>query len=236
MRGVVVGSDEKQEWLLSWWWENYRKNNSFPVAFADFGMSEAKKRWCKERGALLPIDTALLHVSGREAVDPLLVSQWETSVSPFWPHRSAWFKKPLALQATPFEESIWLDLDCEVLGSLEPIYAYLKSGVSMALVKAKEERPYSIYNGGVIAFQKKAAVLQEWMQLALAENHRFLGDQDALSYAIEHGKHPIAEMPPAYNWLMCRGVPVYALIRHWAAEWGKEYLKERLFSRKGHTL
>ena len=53
--GILIGSDEHLEWAIPWWWENYSRFNSFPVAFADFGMSEAMRAWCRERGELIDL-------------------------------------------------------------------------------------------------------------------------------------------------------------------------------------
>jgi hypothetical protein len=53
--GIIVGCDANQEWLLPWWWDHYCKHNSYPVAFVDFGMSEAALAWCQEKGQCISL-------------------------------------------------------------------------------------------------------------------------------------------------------------------------------------
>lgn len=54
MKGILVGCDQNQEWLLSWWWDQYSAHNSYPVVFVDFGMSKTGVAWCNERGTCIP--------------------------------------------------------------------------------------------------------------------------------------------------------------------------------------
>lgn len=76
--GILVGSNARQEWLLSWWWENYRRHNNDPVSFVDFGLSAEKKEWCKERGRLISLRMPPLFVKDRDEVDTALVEEWES--------------------------------------------------------------------------------------------------------------------------------------------------------------
>src|SRR5690606_21882871 len=109
--GVVVATDITQEWLLPWWWENFRKYNACPVAFVNFCMSEEKKAWCREHGELIPLLVVDDFVAEREEIATELVSDWEKSFSKkFWPSRNAWFKKSLACLQSPFQRTIWCDL------------------------------------------------------------------------------------------------------------------------------
>jgi hypothetical protein len=225
LHGVIVGCDESQEWLLNWWWKNYVEENSLPVAFADFGMSDSAKEWCKERGTLVPLSFKGLQVATRDQVDPSLRTEWEKALSPFWGSRQAWFKKPFALLNTPFPRSIWLDLDCEVLGPLEPIFKFIDPKSKMGLVRARHEAPI-VYNSGVIVFENDSPLLTLWAESALCQNDQFLSDQDALSQIILDGGYEVGEVPEIYNWLMCRGVHIGAVICHWAAQWGKAYIRQ----------
>jgi len=52
-KGVLIACDEKQEWLLSWWWENYSQENALPVTLVDLGMSREAKLWCEKRFDLI---------------------------------------------------------------------------------------------------------------------------------------------------------------------------------------
>ena len=44
---IITGCDEKTEWQLWWFIENYYKHNTIPLAIADFGMSEEAKNSLK---------------------------------------------------------------------------------------------------------------------------------------------------------------------------------------------
>ena len=227
-RGVLVGCDQAQEWLLSWWWKNYRQKNTLPVAFADFGMTEEARSWCQARGLVLPISVDGYRVALKKEIEEDLLREWELSISPFWESRQAWFKKPFAMLQSPFFETIWMDLDCEVLDSLDPIYPYLSSQSKIGLVRVREldgTEGKVLYNSGVIVFEKEAPILKKWAEFSLFQNHRFLSDQDALSEIIFNEKFVVGEVPEIYNWLMCRGVHLGAKVLHWAAVWGKEYIR-----------
>lgn len=224
MDGVLVGSDESQEWLLSWWWGNYCEENTLPVAFADFGMSKSAKEWCKERGVLLSIACEGLQIASKGEIEPLLRVEWEKALSPFWESRQAWFKKPFALLQTPFERTVWVDLDCEVLGPLNPIFESIDSKIQLGLVRVKNDP--IVYNSGVIVFEKGSPLVKRWAESSLCQNHQFLSDQDALSHVIVEENYRVGEVPEIYNWLMCRGVHLGAVIFHWAAAWGKAYIRK----------
>lgn len=219
--GILVGCDKNQEWLLSWWWKNYTKENSLPVAFADFGMSKEAKQWCKERGTLLSISFGGLQVASKEEIEPSLCTEWEKALSPFWGSRQAWFKKPFALLNTPFRQTLWLDLDCEVLGPLEPVFQYIDPKAKMGLVRIGE-----VYNSGVIVFKKDSPLLNLWAESAVSDNHLFLSDQDALTQIIADQGYTVGDVPEIYNWIMCRGIHMGAVVCHWAAQWGKAYIRE----------
>jgi hypothetical protein len=219
--GILVGCDKNQEWLLSWWWKNYTQENALPVAFADFGMSEEARQWCKTRGQLLPVDFDGLRVARKDEIEPSLLLQWEKALSPFWGSRQAWFKKPFALLNTPFRKTVWIDLDCEVLGPLEPVFGYVNPKTKLGIVQIGE-----VYNSGVIVFEKGSPLLKLWAESALSENHRFLSDQDALTDIIFQRGYEVGELPEIYNWIMCRGVHMGAVVCHWAAEWGKAYIRK----------
>ena len=38
-KAFLTGCDENTEWMLDWFMDNYRKYNTTPVIFADFGVS-----------------------------------------------------------------------------------------------------------------------------------------------------------------------------------------------------
>lgn len=234
MEGILVASDRHQEWLLPWWWEHYSKHNTYPVAFVDFGMSPTALAWCQSKGMCISLSTPPL-----QEVSQTHKEQWETCAgSGIWSMRAAWFKKPYAFLQTPFPLTCWIDLDCEIRGSLSPLFTTLSLGADLALVKEREidraNRIYfemiypdeSIYNSGVVAFRKEAPILSHWLDISIRENGRFMGDQDALSRAIYLTQPPIVELSPLYNWKWALGPNPEAIIVHYLASAKLEILKQ----------
>jgi hypothetical protein len=199
MEGIIVGCDLFQEWLLPWWWENYRRHNRYPIAFFDFGLSERMKAWCRERGEFIKLPGIL--IKDREEVPPALVHEWESLYGDaFWNCREAWFKKPLACLGSPFERSVWLDLDCEVLGPLAFLFQACLHPSGLALAK---DQTAATYNSGVIAFQNGCSLVEEWADQSVEKADAFRGDQDLLSHIIADKKASICELPSTYNWKEC---------------------------------
>lgn len=226
--GITVGSDLFQEWLLPWWWENYRRQNRYPVAFFDFGLSERMKGWCRERGELLQLRGLL--VKDREEVHPSLTQQWESRYGKtFWNSREAWFKKPLACLRSPFPKSVWLDLDCEVLGPVDFLFEACLHPSGIALAK---DRIAATYNSGVIAFQKNCSIIKAWAEQSLERAGEFRGDQDLLSHIIAERNAPICELEPIYNWNVGYGDNPKAVICHWLGESAKQALRTQLILRE----
>ncbi len=226
-RGILVGCDSHQEWLLPWWWKHYSATNSYPVAFADFGMSEKAQKWCSERGMLISITIDCYSVAPKEKIAPSIIFEWEKSFSPFWESRNAWFKKPFAMLKSPFCRTIWTDLDCEIKSSLDPLFSYVHPKSKMGLTRIREPlemAEWAIYNSGVIVFEQ-SSLLESWAHRSFHQNDRYLGDQDILSHLIFEMGLEVGELPPCYNWQMCRGYPLHAVICHWSSQWGKEILR-----------
>jgi len=231
LKGVLVGCDQGQEWLLSWWWNRYRVKNNYPVAFVDFGMSEAAKKWCKERGELISLKIPSRFPLSKQKVDRVSARSWENRYGEsVWQARTSWFKKPFALLQTPFEKTVWMDLDCEVLDSIAGLFR--TNGVALSReteASQKNEKLLDgevLYNSGVIAYKRGAALIQLWAEEALKSNHHFCGDQELLSRLIFKNKLTISEIPERYNWRMSQGFNLHAVIVHWAGLWGKNYIRQ----------
>lgn len=237
MDGIIVGADRKIEWLLDFWWSHYIKHNSLPVTFVDFGMSAKAKQWCTERGTLIPLPS-LASIASKSKIDPMTAKQWEKVYGKeVWKKRQSWFKKPFALLQTPYKRTLWLDLDCEVLGPLDRMFDFCTPNV-VALARETEaahshEREQEqllkdevLYNSGVIVYQKNAPLIQCWAQAVKALNGEFWGDQQLLSRLIFLKKFKIKELGPEYNWRMSQGVNFHALIVHWVSAWGKAYIRK----------
>lgn len=223
-KGIIVGSDLTQEWLLPWWWEHYSCSNTFPVAFVDFGMSFEAKEWCRKKGELIVLPE--FFVAEKEEMEKGLVEEMEHSCGKvFWSSRHAWFKKPLACLSSFFERSIWIDLDCEVRSSLAPLFK-LSCPIAMALEASHHQ--IKDYNTGVIVFNRDLSLLHEWKERCLQENHLFRGDQDVLRAIIHEKNVPITELFPLYNWSRFKGENEEAVIMHWHGPQGKMIIAHQM--------
>lgn len=231
--GVVVGSDLTQEWLLPWWWKHYCTFHTHPVAFVDFGMSETMKKWCKERGELIPLLIADIFVADRQDMDPLLVKEMENDCGKeFWPCRHAWFKKPLACLQSPFHTSIWIDLDCQIQGSLSGLFNLYGE----CLTIAKDPCHSLSYNSGVMVFNHGLNVIETWADQAFERNHEFRGDQDLLSAIIHEQNVQITELPAIYNWSRCSTPNAEAIIMHWHGPQGKSQIAHQIMKMNLESL
>jgi hypothetical protein len=226
MNGIIVGADLTQEWLLPWWWAHYSKHNDYPVAFIDFGMSFEMKDWCKARGQhirLRLVDFA----AEKEAIDPNLAHSMESEFgSQVWECRNAWFKKPFACLLSPFQKTIWIDLDCEIRGSLSPLFEYK----GLALAKSHDlPNPYQIYNSGIMTYDETGlSLIKEWADWCFKRSDIFRGDQEVLSHMIGEKNLSISELPPIYNWSRCSEENPDALILHWHGTYGKCVIKNQM--------
>ncbi len=226
--GILCGADRMQEWLLPWWWSRYREHNSYPVTFFDFGMTEEMKAWCAERGELCSLTTDFF-IHPHQNIDSKRAKDWENLFGwTVWQSRHIWFKKPFAFLNSCYEKTIWLDLDCEVLGPLDFLFSH--SGI--ALVREyysdhlPQDDPNVRYNGGVIVFQHGAPIIEKWAEGAQTKNHLFAGDDLLLSYLIHEHRLKVRELPEIYNWRMVRGLNLNAVILHWLGSGGKAYIRK----------
>lgn len=229
--GILCGADKTQEWMLPWWWARYRDHNAFPVTFCDFGMTLEMKAWCAERGEVIPIEFDPLCITSQHKIAPDLVCDWELRHrSCVWDLRQNWFKKPFACLQSRYETGIWIDLDCEILGSVQPLFSQCDGVFQLALVRDYKTAhvprldPNAYYNGGVIVFQHGAPIIKKWAEGAVSLNHLFAGDDYLLSHLIYAFQLNVVELPERYNWRMVNGLNLDAVIVHWVAN-SKAYIR-----------
>lgn len=234
LEGVVVAADLTQEWLLPWWWENYSLYNDFPVTFVDLGLSNPMKEWCKEKGNYVKLPISGVFVTEKENLEPDFVAFLEEYCgNKFWKSRSAWFRKPLACLQSPYEKSLWLDLDCEIKGPLKELFSYCDHPSGLSIVRETLRNGKVSLNTGVVAFQKGTALIREWAALCFTEHLNHQGDQDVLDTLHQKNNLDIGEIPPKYNCICFYGVDPNAVILHWQGSHGKfrishEILKKNL--------
>lgn len=234
-RGILIAVDEKQEWLLPWWWSNYTQENSLPVAIVDLGMSAQARAWCKERASVLDFDSDASYIKRREEFPEEKRQDWEEIYGEtVWQARQAWFKKPFAMLKTPFKTTLWLDLDCEVLGPLLPLFEMLPESEEMGIVREPLIRQGNpalllgevLYNSGVVLYRQNSSLLTRWAEESQSSNELFWNDQLALSRLIFTEKFSVHELPAIYNHHLSSGIFPNAVIIHWLGSWGKAYIRK----------
>lgn len=218
MQGIIVGADRRQEWLLPWWWKHYSAHQGDPVLFVDFGMSKEAIDWCRERGRCVPLK-GFERFSEREVPEEKR-QVWEREISSLFSVRTVFFKKPFALLQSPWPLSVWLDLDCQVRGSLDPLFHCLHFGGDIAVRKRGEG-----YNAGVIAFRAGAPILHSWVDEVVERNDLYPMDENALSKLLV-GCESAMELPDVYNWNPLHGPNPHAVILHYQGGFLKEEIKK----------
>jgi hypothetical protein len=201
VEGVLLMCDANQEWMLEWWWYNYRKFNSLPVHFVDIGMTDAGRQWCAEHGTL--------------------------SILPSF-NLKHWYKKPFACITSPFMYTIYMDNDCQVMGDVSPLLDYAKPvGLALDIVTRWTSGNVPV-QGGVIAYMHGASLISQWAKDTPENSFYFRGDQEILQAMISNNKCDFLEMPERFNWVRGRGANSQALINHWTGDEGKQIIREQI--------
>ena len=234
MRGILVGCDYKQEWLLPWWWDHYSRYNSFPVAFFDFGLSEEGRTWCKSKGNLIdlpkeisPTPPSLLDEQTTSLLESKYGKNLSTVLYSLENPRSSWLKKPLALSKAPFSTNLWIDTDCEIRGSLSPLFDLLTEEVELTIARDSIQTLETLlpdeifYNSGVILFHKNAKFIEHTLQLLLRHEDKFVSDQNAISRAIYLHNTLLKELPSIYNSRFDIATHLEIVIKHYCGCAGK---------------
>lgn len=197
----------RTEWMLPWFFENYKKHNKTPIIFADFGV--------------IDIDAIRPHV---HAVMNLTNLQEE-----------GWFKKPKAMIHCPAQETVWLDSDLEILEDISGIFDLLEPRkLNMVQDRPWAKRRGGVqFNSGVVGFIGKPIILKLWAQWI--EENPDRGDQETLSANMDPLKQLtyINELPNEYNWLRLQiendnQPATNAKIIHWTGAKGKDRIRRKM--------
>lgn len=238
--GVLAGCDQGQEWLLPWFFSRFRASNpTCPIAFVDFGMTKNTRSWCEERGALIAVED----VPPAADASGFLFEEERWIEHPFTPSamtlkQRLFFRKPLALLRSPFERTLWLDLDCQVRANLDPLFSLPLSSSGLAAAPAgtflfaknlTQSKIFylSKFNCGVVLIEKSSLLLQEWAALSRGPIS-FWTDEGSLAFVSNQKQMPVKQMPKIYNWPVAWGANESALVYHWIGERAKSDLKHLL--------
>lgn len=211
---IVTGCDEKTEWQLPWFLDNYFKHNTIPIAVANFGMSEEMKKMVYNRpGVFCYMDIN----EGSENYD------------------KAWFHKPAAMLAAPGHNVFWIDTDCEILGNIENMFRYIQPNkLTMAVDRPwLKRRNEEWYNSGVVGFHQKPDILKQWGEVV--KKSPKVGDQEVLHSMLNPITKMtyIAELPNIYNWLRLQVEhddedSPNKKIMHWTGEKGNDRIRGKM--------
>ena len=208
----MTGCDEKTEWSLEWFIDNYRKYNDTPMIFSNFGVSEKMLNFVRDSGKF----QGVMDVSHKE--------------------EKGWFLKPYSMLNTPAKMTYWIDTDCEILGDISPLFDMLE----LEKLSMVEDKPWSKrrgevwFNSGVVGFKCKPSVLYNWVKTV--KEKPTVGDQETLHMMLgdDLGRRVyIKELPNEYNWLRVQLVndkedSTNKKIMHWTGEKGNIIIREKI--------
>ena len=154
---------------------------------------------------------------------------------------SHWFKKPLAMRAASnlAKYVCWIDTDVEIRASYDDIFSYCEPN-RLAMV---EDKPWSMrrkeiwHNSGVVAFNHKPNILDEWCAAIPSERptNPMFGDQDVLHMLVRDNMRRrihITDLPLAYNTLRLNLVdhtaPKVIKGMHWTGKIGNKEIRKQM--------
>ncbi len=233
---VLTGSDAKQEWLLPWWWDHLHHHHPrASIAFADFGMTSKAKEWCRKRGLLIDIPEPSMDELPQDRAN-FWSKKWENSGEreDLLPLRRVWYKKPMAMALSPFERTLWVDLDCEVRGPLDALFSLPLNKGKMAMSSVETNRlsqgelgEFPHYNTGIALFEKESPLIHLWVREIRIGSQFACTEEDLLAFLIAHFQIPVVKLPHLYNWEILRfGANPQAKVYHWMGEKGKQAIRE----------
>lgn len=236
-KGVMTGCDENQEWFLKWWWDNYASCNAFPVTFLDFGMSASARKWCEKKGEVISIEFPWKEAFYKESFSKEQSTLWEKRYSStIWNSRKGWLSKPLGLFQTPYTHTVWLDLDCQVLQSLEPLFRCTppENGAAVVLDVKRAWKMANLlpgeksYNTGVVSFLHSSRLVTKWGENTYARGFDFMGDGDLFNRTVFEEGFPVLELPSKFNRWSLDGKTKETVILHFVCTGGKHAILRSL--------
>ena len=115
------------------------------------------------------------------------------------------------MQRSPYQHTIWLDIDCEVLCDIEPLFDYCTSNLQFSAVRSLPAgqiwaynnqflKPGQVhYNGGVIAYDRNSQLLEKWTEQTQLASEHYFADDIAFSAIIAEQNLVMDEIPKEYN-------------------------------------
>lgn len=202
----LTGCDSNQEWLIPWFLSHIRKYTSLPIFFCNFG-----------------------------DVSQQSIDLFDGTVS-LSHSASHWFYKPQALMNSSADKTVWIDLDCQVKGSIDEIFSYIEPNrLAMAVDQPWSKRMNTIWhNSGIVGISRPhPPILTRWEQAC--RDNPIRGDQETLHFLMtsELDKRiHISDIPNKYNVLRLQiddgSVPSDVRVMHWTGTRGKDEIRRQM--------
>ena len=208
-QGIMIAADRNLQTLIPIWHGYYQQVMNLPVAFVDFGVDEAYAAYCRRHFHYICLED---EGKNDQTTPKELADIWKSLMPNHSKRREAWFKKLLACQLTPFQRTLWLDVDCAVLKPINELFDYPEEVLGLVAEDEKFQLSLHVsgltafdemtYNSGVILFDRFNPLIQQWSERAKKESHLFMGDQDLLSRIIYETGGQVERLPSIYNHLV----------------------------------
>ncbi|NDD58968.1 MAG: hypothetical protein EBZ47_06955 [Chlamydiae bacterium] len=243
--GIITGCDKAQEWMLPYFYKKYAEFNQRPISFIDFGMSNKAKEFCRSIGNLYPLQFPKKYIPSPCNVSSSIQALWNHASgrgdnSLFWYKYAKYHHKPLAFLMTPYKNTLWLDVDCEVMKDLSAVFDKIQASPSLCIVPRLKscQKEYIAkglaiegqegYNSGVVGYGRESSVILDWANETLHKHHLFMTDEDLFASLCLEKKYSITHLDAMYNWMPhSHGWNPEAAIFHWVGEAGKHLLSLR---------
>jgi len=238
-KGILTGCDQRQEWMLKWWWTNLTKHSNVPITFCDFGMSPSARAWCQSKGAVITQSEEMFPIKdlNKHVANP----PWKEKITPrMWDHRPIWFYKPLVLPKSPYDRTLWIDVDCEVKETLAPLINLPLTKDCFAIRQTSEKDnegarkigylgPHvSGVQAGVILYEKDTPVIPAWIDRFLKNHPMEFSDEHCLGQLLHENPFEITYFSPLYNSTDFEPPDPNAIIHHHSSARQKRILLQKI--------
>lgn len=201
----ITGCDQKTEWMLPWFIDNFKKHTELPLMIFDFGMT--------------PEISNMVNAVSLKSED---VGWFKKP-------------KAMVTATKYADNICWLDTDCQVIGEIDKIFDYIEPNKLAMVedVPWSTRRGEKWHNSGVVAFHNIPTILTEWL-MEITKNPQ-VGDQEVLHSLVREGMRRmihITDLPRKYNTLrldvLDGTAPKNASILHWTGKKGKDIIKDKM--------
>ena len=206
----ITGCNEGHEWMLPWFFKNFKNHCHKPLVFSDFGLS--------------PLGLAIVRENCHAVMNLGDVEE------------SGWFRKPLSMWKSPSKKTVWIDLDCEIKESIDDIFDLLEPN-KLAMVEDKpwtKRRGHKWHNSGVVGFIDTPTILSQWCGAVRKYYKEEAGDQEVLDRILTPitKLSYITDLPNEYNVLRLQTeIDNYQgkiKVMHWTGKKGKDRIRGML--------